>query len=395
LLLDTMKKKKKQDGTAFSLQNTTTTLWRILKRIALGDVLPENANVAKLTPTAFTAFHIRALMDVLGRILEAMMQRRLSMESFDTMQFRVGDVVRHKKFAFRGVVVGWDATPSVDVTHWDGVRDIENVMDLPFYTIVPDKGDCIEAFGGERGLRYVCEANLEPCPHDQRILQVDLGPGWLTPTPSEAAYTPPVGVSFAYGANLNDEDKAMEASMTLLENRINDAFVTAQDTKSTTSGPFALTNLVELLRWVDSLDDAIVVQDAIKEIRKANAKLELKGRLDKGAAALVAGKQNLAREMYEAVVAEDPNYAEAWNRLGTCRYVAGDHDGAVEALEKALALEDMNFPAMTSMGLISFDEKDYKTASEWFRKSLSLDPWSMASTRLSACLDLIERENND
>jgi tetratricopeptide (TPR) repeat protein len=99
--------------------------------------------------------------------------------------------------------------------------------------------------------------------------------------------------------------------------------------------------------------------------------------------------------MYEAVVAEDPNYAEAWNKLGTCRYVTGDHDGAVEALEKALALDDLNFPAITSMGLISFDEKDYKTASDWFRKSLSLDPWSMASTRLSACLDLIERENND
>jgi hemimethylated DNA binding protein len=392
LLLDTMK--QKPGGAVYSLRNTTTTLWRILKRVALGEVFPENAEVDKLTPTAITAFHIRALMDVLSRILDAMLQRRLSMESFDSMQFRVGDVVRHKKFGFRGVVVGWDATPSMDVSRWDGVQDIENVMELPFYTIVPDKGDCIDAFGGERGLRYVCQVNLEACPHDQRILQVDLGSGWLAPTPSEAAYTPPISLSFAYGANLNDEDKAVEASMTLLENRINDAFLTAQDTKSS-SVPLALTNLVQLLQWVDNLDDAVVVQDAIKEIRKANAKLELKGRLDKGAAALVAGRQSLAKEMYEAVVAEDPNYAEAWNKLGMFRYGSADHEGAVEALEKALALDGINFQAMTSMGLIAFDEKDYSKASEWFRKSLALDPWSMASTRLSACLDLIERENSD
>jgi hypothetical protein len=36
--------------------------------------------------------------------------------------FQVGDVIRHKKFKYRGVVIAWDERPKVDVSGWDGVR---------------------------------------------------------------------------------------------------------------------------------------------------------------------------------------------------------------------------------------------------------------------------------
>lgn len=35
--------------------------------------------------------------------------------------FRVGQVVRHKKFDYRGVIIGWDRRPTVDVSRWDGL----------------------------------------------------------------------------------------------------------------------------------------------------------------------------------------------------------------------------------------------------------------------------------
>jgi len=33
-------------------------------------------------------------------------------------------VVRHKKFDYRGVIIGWDHRPTVDVSRWDGVVDL-------------------------------------------------------------------------------------------------------------------------------------------------------------------------------------------------------------------------------------------------------------------------------
>lgn len=390
MLLQTMKEKVNNYSL---LTNSTTTLWRILKRIAKGDVYPEGTDPEDLASTSVAAMHVRSLMDVLGRITEAMYQRRISLEKLDMMQFQVGDVVRHKKYGFRGVVVAWDSTPSVDVSNWDGVRDIENVMEQPFYTVVPDKEDCIEAFGGERNLRYVCQANLEPCPADQRMLNVDLGHGWESPLSSEATkYIPPIGLSFAYGNSLHDEEKEMEANMGLMEKAVNDVYISA---RSNGSGGLSLQNLSELLQKTENLDDAAVVQDAIKEIRKASSNLELRTRLDQGVTALVAGKQAAAMEIYESVIAEDPSYADAWNKIGTCRLVASDHIGATEAFEKVLELDDTNYQAMASMGLISSGQKDYKTAVEWFRKCLALDPWSMTSTRLSACVDLLARETSE
>jgi hemimethylated DNA binding protein len=35
----------------------------------------------------------------------------------------VGQVVRHRLFSYRGVVVGWDKRPTVDVANWEGLRD--------------------------------------------------------------------------------------------------------------------------------------------------------------------------------------------------------------------------------------------------------------------------------
>ena len=79
------------------------------------------------------------------------------------IKFPVGTPVYHTHFNFRGVVTAWDSQPRFDVTRWDGVQHIDNPMEKPFYTVVPDGNDASQVFGiNEKHPRYVCEDNLVP-----------------------------------------------------------------------------------------------------------------------------------------------------------------------------------------------------------------------------------------
>ena len=77
------------------------------------------------------------------------------------IHFSLGQIVKHKLYGFRGFVVAWDAKPRMDVSNWDGLTDVENPNEKPFYHIYPDVNDSISAFGGPRSFRYVCQDNLE------------------------------------------------------------------------------------------------------------------------------------------------------------------------------------------------------------------------------------------
>ncbi|CAE7421943.1 unnamed protein product, partial [Symbiodinium microadriaticum] len=47
--------------------------------------------------------------------------------------FKVGQVLRHKLFNYRGVCAGWDIRPSVDTSLWEGVKDSQLGTEQPYY----------------------------------------------------------------------------------------------------------------------------------------------------------------------------------------------------------------------------------------------------------------------
>jgi hemimethylated DNA binding protein len=128
-------------------------------------------------------------------------------------------VVLHKKYGFRGIIVAWDPKPAVDVSRWDGLTDIIDAADFSFYHIVPDQGDCIEAFGGERPFRYVCEANLEHCPRERSFIDVEWEPGWQRKS-TNPEYTPPDDVRFKYAMYPDDEDITASCLTSIMVRRI-------------------------------------------------------------------------------------------------------------------------------------------------------------------------------
>jgi hypothetical protein len=94
--------------------------------------------------------------------------------------------------------------PACDVSHWDGLQHIDNPEEHPFYHVIPDPNDTMIAFGRERSWRYVCEKNLEPCPNEQRNIDVDLEPEWMYDS-AAGMYIPPDDLVFRHGGQLNDD----------------------------------------------------------------------------------------------------------------------------------------------------------------------------------------------
>lgn len=118
---------------------------------------------------------ISALYHFHVKVNSLLWSRKRHLEHKPKINFALGQVVRHKLYDYRGVVVAWDHKPFVDVRRWDGLQNVKDPQNQPFYHIIPDEGDCMRAFGGPRSFRYVCQENLEAC-EASKLTVNDLNP---------------------------------------------------------------------------------------------------------------------------------------------------------------------------------------------------------------------------
>lgn len=372
-----------------------------LIKLSSDEVLPIKDRLAPagVSKGKLASRYLQHLVSMSEDIGDYLWQRRKHMESASNIRFAVGDVVKHKEFGFRGVIVAVDPEPSVDVSRWDGLRHIKNPETYPFYHIIPDQGDCIKAFGGERPSRYCCEANLETCPPSERNIDVDLEPEWEFKS-SEGCYIPPDDVKFKYGGDLNDDGITKQCLMELRDS-LTRFFVALRDNTSTGNAELdacaqklSMDNLLNVLRYSEDLDSATIISDSLKEIWRAHLNGDLKYRLDTGIGALLGGKTERALALFTDLIDEDPKYAEAWNKASTCEFMLGNLDASLAAAQKTLEIMPTHYQAQNGLGLVYFEKKELPSAIDCFQKSLELDPWSPVSARLSLCLDTLEKWKN-
>ena len=90
--------------------------------------------------------------------------------------------------------------------------------------------------------------------------------------------------------------------------------------------------------------------------------------------AMQSQKLPLALELLDKLVALEPQWAEAWNKRATVRFMADDYAGSMEDISHVLALDPKHFGALMGMGTILQRSGNDKRALEAYRRAHEVYP---------------------
>jgi tetratricopeptide (TPR) repeat protein len=135
------------------------------------------------------------------------------------------------------------------------------------------------------------------------------------------------------------------------------------------------------------LDDLFTRLAASKDAAETNGlivaidRLHLQSGSDTGdflmARAIAAlGTQNLqvSRSLLDKIIVLRPEWAEAWNKRATVRYLMGDEKGSMADIARVLSLEPRHFGALSGMGMILERGGFRDDALRAYRRALEIAP---------------------
>lgn len=96
--------------------------------------------------------------------------------------------------------------------------------------------------------------------------------------------------------------------------------------------------------------------------------------MQRAAAALQSGDVATAKKLIDAVTTIAPHYAEGWHQRGRLAAAAGNDEGAIISLERAVSLNPRQFEALAELGGLLEDYGDKSGALAMYRKAMVLDP---------------------
>lgn len=96
--------------------------------------------------------------------------------------------------------------------------------------------------------------------------------------------------------------------------------------------------------------------------------------LAEGVAALERQDLEGAIGVFTRLVAAAPDWAEAWNKRATARYLAGDYAGAIADCEATLARKPHHFGALAGQGLCHLALAQWAPAVAVLRRALAVHP---------------------
>jgi len=116
-------------------------------------------------------------------------------------------------------------------------------------------------------------------------------------------------------------------------------------------------------------------------------------RLELGVAQLRDHQLEASVETFSAIIADRPDFAEAWNKRATAYYVLGDWRRSAADCDETLARNPQHFGALSGYGMIWLQLDEPARALERFEQALAVNP-NLASVRdtIDALRELLRRE---
>jgi tetratricopeptide (TPR) repeat protein len=82
-----------------------------------------------------------------------------------------------------------------------------------------------------------------------------------------------------------------------------------------------------------------------------------------------------AERVFSELVAYCPDYPEGYNQRAFARFLAGDLDGALEDLDRAIELEPRHFGALAGRGLALLRQGRVELGQRALREAVAVNPW--------------------
>lgn len=97
--------------------------------------------------------------------------------------------------------------------------------------------------------------------------------------------------------------------------------------------------------------------------------------------AMQAGQKRVAGAILSTIIDQYPDFAEAWNKRATLRFLTGDYQGSIADIKQVLKREPRHFGALSGLGLIYRRQGHRKLALKAFRRALAIHPHLPAAKR--------------
>lgn len=97
-------------------------------------------------------------------------------------------------------------------------------------------------------------------------------------------------------------------------------------------------------------------------------------RMQQGVTLVNRGNLNVADSWFSGIINSEPDFAEAWNKRATIRFLLGDHQGSKQDILKVLELEPRHFGALSGLGMIHLQAGDLQGAVQAYEAALAINP---------------------
>jgi tetratricopeptide (TPR) repeat protein len=141
------------------------------------------------------------------------------------------------------------------------------------------------------------------------------------------------------------------------------------------------------LKTVTAEDEGDATVAEIWKLWQQSGTPELDALMEQASSMIGAGLHPLALPILDDLIKRAPDWAEAWNKRATARYLMGEYDGSLADIGRVLALEPRHFGAMGGIGLNRIAKGEFREALAAYRRALAVNPFLKERLELMPALE--------